>query len=393
MAGKRRSSEEVAAEKKAKEAEKTKSMIDTIYGQLQEFVEREDEFFPSGSIIIDSVLSNGKGIPMGKFISLTAAEGVGKSSMCLHIARNCCAKGYRALYIDTEFGLNRSQLESFAMIPFVENKTFIPKVLHTYRELDDLFASVVKDPDLKFIFLDSLTDVTPDQILTNNIADVSQPGLDARAQSSFLRKYKPSIAEAGITVFFLLQQRTKIGMTYGERTCDQGAGGHAVKHSMDIALELTRKSFITKTVKGHNDPTPYAAECYLKAIKNRYANPFIPMQLQILFGKGVSNSGAIANALILHGLVKTPTKTKYVVDFKGEEVTLISKLKFEEFVKQNLDYYKQVVESKGGIRLIPESDVPSMEAESEEDESSIEEIDTEDTFEEEEQDAFDQEVE
>ena len=354
---KRRSAEEIAAAKKAEEEQKSKNLLEDIYGELMDLTEDEDHFFPSGSLVIDSVLSNGKGIPLGKFISITAAEGVGKSSMCLHIARNCCAKGYRCLYIDTEVGVNASQIESFSMTPFVENRTFIVKGIRTYRELDALLEAVPKDPNLKFIFLDSLTDVIPDQIMENNISDMNQPGLDARAQALLLRKHKYALAKAGVTVFFILQQRTKIGMKYGERTFDQAAGGHAARHAMDISLELTKKESLSRMVKGHDDPVPYGSECLLKATKNRYAPPMIPMQIQIIFGKGVSNSGAVASALILNGIAKTPTKTKYVIDYQGEEVTCISKAKFNEFIKSHLDYYKNIVEDCGGIRLLPDSEI------------------------------------
>ncbi len=395
---KRRTAEEIAAAKKAEEEAKEKDLVASIYGDLMDLTESEDKFFPSGSYVIDSVLSNGKGgIPMGKFISLTSSEGVGKSSMCLHIARNCCVRGYRCLYIDTECGINSSQIESFGMTQFVKNKTFLVKQIRNYRDLDDLFSSVLKDPTLKFIFLDSLTDVIPDQVMTNNIADLNQPGLDARAQALLLRKYKFPFEKAGITVFFILQQRTKIGMSYGERSMDQAAGGHAARHAMDISLELIKKETLKRTVKGHDEAIPYGSECYLRSIKNRYAPPMIPMQIQIIFGKGVSNAGAVANALILNGIVKTPTKTKYVVEYQGEEVTLITKSKYSDFIKSHLDYYKKIVEDCGGIRLLPESesqqpdDVVSDDCSVEEGfEDVVEENDLDDTEDSEELDESDE---
>lgn len=352
--------EQVNKKTKAEEAKENKdrSLIDSIYGDLLDMTEREDEFFPSGSLVIDSVLSNGKGIPMGKFISLNSESGTGKSTVCLHIARNCCSKGYRCLYIDTECGLNRSQLESFSMMPFVENRTFIPKYIRTFRELDDLLKAVQKDENLKFIFIDSLTDIIPDQLIEQNIADVKQPALEAVAQGQILKKYKSPLSQAGVTVFFVLQNRTKIAMSYGQQTTVQAAGGKAVVYHMDITLELIKKEFLCRSLKGHDKPIPYGAECFLKANKNRYAPPMIPMQIQVLFGKGVSNSGAIANAMILNGLVKTPTKMKYIVDYQGEEVVCAGKPKFDEFIKSHLDYYKNIIEQCGGIKLLQDSDNP-----------------------------------
>ena len=352
----------VSKPKVKKEENKSTPIIDEIFGELIALDKPEDHFFPSGSLVLDAVLSNGKGgIPAGKFISITSSEGVGKSTICLHIARNCCAKGYKCLFIDTEVGTQATQLENFSMMPFVRNGTFLPKNIQTYRELDDTFAKALKYVNeggkLKFIFLDSLTDVTPDQVLTTNIADINQPGIDARAQSLFFRKYKKPITDAGITVFFVLQQRTKIGMSWGEKSVDQGAGSHAAKHAMDIALELTRKNYLTKTVKGHAEPIKFGSECTIQSIKNRYAPPFIPMTLHIHWGKGVSNSGAIASALILNGIAKTPSSKKFIIEYQGEMKEFLGKPRFEEFIKEHLDYYKDIIENKcGGIRLLREED-------------------------------------
>ena len=374
---KKKTAEEVVAAKKAEE-EKSKDLISAIYGDLIEMTEDEDHFFQSGSIVLDSVISNGKGIPLGKFISINSESSVGKSTICLHIARNCCAKGYRCLYIDTECGLNRSQLDSFSMLPFVENRTFLPKYIRTYRELDDLLAKVIeKDDTVKFIFIDSLTDIIPDQYIENNIADINQPALEAVCQSRILKKYKYPMSQKGITVFFVLQNRTKIVMGYGQQqTSVQAAGGKAVVYHMDITLELTKKDSITKTIKGHDKPIPYGSECFIKANKNRYAPPMIPMVLHVIFGKGISNTGTISSALILNGKAKLSGR-KYSIDYQGETYEFSGKPKFDEFVKEHLEYYKNIVESCGGIKLIPDTEkLPVVEV-TESQDDVIDEVDNE----------------
>ena len=278
------------------------------------------------------------------------------TTMCIHIARNCCAKGYRCLYIDTECGLNPNQIKNFSLTPFVENRTFIPKHIQTYRELDNILKSALTDDSLKFIFIDSLTDIIPDQLIENNVSDINQPALEAVLQSRILKKYKYLMNEAGKTVFFVLQNRTKIAMSYGQQTTVGEAGGKSVQYHMDIRLELKKIEDIKKSVKGHDKPIPLGSRCYLKANKNRYAPPFIPMEIHILFGKGVSNSGAIASALILNGIAKQPNNKKYTIDYQGEEKEFLGRPKFEEFIKDHLSYYKEIIESYGGIKLLQESD-------------------------------------
>ena len=338
------------------ETEELKDQLNDIYGELMDLEEDVDTFFPSGSLVLDSVLSNGLGIPMGRFISLNADSGAGKSSLCLHVARNCCARGKRCLYIDSETGLNKNQMQSFSLLPFVENGTFIPKRVHTDRELDDLFANILKDESLRFIFLDSLSDVVPDELLETNIADIKQPGIDARYQSAFLRKYKPIFNAAGKTVFFILQNRTKIGMSWGQQTTVQASGGLAVKYHMDITLEMKKKEDLEKTVPGSDKPIIYGSECLLKSTKNRLAPPFIPMMIQVHFGKGVSNAGALARALVVGGYTKTPTNRTYVIEYEGEDKKFLGKGAYETWIKEHISDYKDIVENKlGGIKLLKEA--------------------------------------
>ena len=185
------------------------------------------------------------------------------------------------------------------------------------------------------------------------------------------------MSQKGITVFFVLQNRTNIVLVYGQQqTSVQAAGGKAVVYHMDITLELTKKDSITKTIKGHDKPIPYGSECFIKANKNRYAPPMIPMVLHVIFGKGISNTGTISSALILNGKAKLSGR-KYSIDYQGETYEFSGKPKFDEFVKEHLEYYKNIVESCGGIKLIPDTEkLPVVEV-TESQDDVIDEVDNE----------------
>lgn len=76
-----------------------------IYGEMIDLTAKEETFHPTGSIILDAVISDGRGLPEGIFIELASESGCGKSTMCLHIAKKYCSQGKRVVYIDTESGL------------------------------------------------------------------------------------------------------------------------------------------------------------------------------------------------------------------------------------------------------------------------------------------------
>ena len=141
--------------------EKRKTDFTKLYSEIMDLTCREESFTASGSIILDAIISNGRGIPAGTFIEIASESGCGKSTMCIHIAKRYCAQGKRVIYIDTEQGLNGNQIDCFGLRQYVDDMLFIPVRMQTYGEVDDFLCKVLEDKDVALIIYDSITDSVP----------------------------------------------------------------------------------------------------------------------------------------------------------------------------------------------------------------------------------------
>lgn len=335
-----------------------------------DFTNIPDEFIPSGSVIFDSVLSDGKGIPRSKFILLSSDSGLGKTTLALHVCKAVCAQGYACLYLDAEKGVNQPQLQAIGLDPFY-GKMFFLKRISTFDEASDALDAVLKENDEKLglIIIDSITALLPAKVLDKNFNE-DTPGIQARAQSLFIQKQKAFLEKLNNKVTFLLinQLRTKIGMGYGQRTTVEEAGGYALKFYSDIRLMMQKKETLKKnaTTANGREEVPFGSINYLWAVKNRFARPFIKVPLTVIFGKGVSNIQAYFQALEQLGII-THSGAAYrcALEPLGIDTSESHKdtpgfykcagmPKMSAFVKKYLANVKDYINSQGGIMLVKE---------------------------------------
>lgn len=323
-----------------------------IYSELMDLTTRTEKFNPTGSIILDAVISDGKGLPEGVFVEIASESGCGKSTMCLHIAKKYCSQGKRVVYIDTESGLNGNQIECFGMTQYVQDYLFCPVRLQTYGEVDKFLCDVLEDPDVSLVIYDSITATVPAKLTEKNVDEMNEPGVAARAQSNFMQKFKARFRNSNKTVIFVNQLRTKIAMGYGQVTKLAQAGGQALGYYMDIRIMMKKVKMLEQNLPGYDKPVPYGCDLAIWTDKNRYARPLLKKVITIHYGKGISNAGAVRSVLEYHHIIERIPRKGWKVKFKGEEIML--KLdQMDDFLKENLQYFIEVADGLGGIKLIP----------------------------------------
>lgn len=323
-----------------------------LYGELMDLTTKEEVFTPSGSIILDAIVSNGKGLPSGTFIEIASESGCGKSTMCLHVAKKYCSQGKRVIYIDTESGLNGNQIDCFGMRQYVDDMLFIPVRLQTYGEVDEFLCKVLEDKDVALIIYDSITATVPGRLTEKNVDEMNEPGVAARLQSNFMQKFKARFKNSNKTVIFVNQLRTKIAMGYGQVTKLAQAGGQALGYYMDIRIMMKKVKMLEQTLPGYEKPVPYGCDLGIWTDKNRYARPLLKKVITIHFGKGISNAGAIRSVLEYHGIVTRVLRKGWNVKYQGEDI-IVAKDDIEAFIKDHLQYFADVADNLGGIALIP----------------------------------------
>ena len=316
-----------------------------LYSELTDLTAKEERFNPSGSIILDAIVSNGRGLPEGVFIEIASESGCGKSTMCLHIAKKYCSQGKRVIYIDTESGLNGNQIDCFGMRQYVDDMLFVPVRMQTYGEVDNFLCQILEDPEVALIVYDSITATVPGRLTEKNVDEMNEPGVAARIQSNFMQKFKARFKNSNKTVIFVNQLRTKIAMGYGQITKLAQAG-------MDVRIMMKKIKMLEQTLPGYEKPVPYGCDLAIWTDKNRYARPLLKKIITIHFGKGISNAGAIRAVLEYHGVVEKVPRKGYKIKYQGEEV-MVKTDEVENFIKERLQYFAEVADGLGGIALIP----------------------------------------
>ena len=78
-----------------------KKLLAKLEGYKEKYGLKEDEFVSSGSVIFDVVASNGKGLPLNKFIEIASDSGLGKTTIILHAMKHACDNGHIVVYLDS----------------------------------------------------------------------------------------------------------------------------------------------------------------------------------------------------------------------------------------------------------------------------------------------------
>lgn len=318
---------------------------------------KEEQYVNSGSVIMDCILSDGKGVPLGTLIELSSDSGVGKSSILLHMCRVVCAMGKRVLYLDPESGVSDSQIEGFGLKQYLGDK-FLYYPVCTFEDAEEVIQPALSDPDLIYIVIDSITSLIPAKLLdkSKKISDI-EPGLHARYCAMFYQKYKPQARSAEVTMFFVNQTRTKLDFRRGGYVA--AAGGSAQKFYMDIRVSLRQAKKLEKTemTGAGSQVIPYGSENTIWTIKNRHARPFIPLNISVIFGRGISNSSAYKDYLMQEGTIKQGGGGYFTINFKDrDEEKIRGTAAVNEWVQTNMKEIREYITAQGGIKLIEPSE-------------------------------------
>ncbi len=248
------------------------------------------EAIPSGSILLDAALGIG-GYPKGRIIEIYGPESSGKTTLALHAIAESQKKGGIAAFIDAEHALDPVYAKNLG----VNTDDLWVSQPDTGEQALEIAEALVRSGAVDIIVIDSVAALTPQAEIDGDMGD-SHMGLQARLMSQALRKLTSTISKSGTCLIFINQIRMKIGVMFGNP--ETTTGGKALKFYSSIRLEVRRIETISK---GSDDALGNRVR--VKVVKNKVAPPFKKVELEIIFGKGISATASLLDAALQHNLI------------------------------------------------------------------------------------------
>ncbi len=248
------------------------------------------ETIPSGSILLDAALGIG-GYPKGRIIEIYGPESSGKTTLALHAIGECQKKGGIAAFIDAEHALDPIYAKNLG----VNTDDLWVSQPDTGEQALEITESLIRSGAVDVIVVDSVAALTPQAEIEGDMGD-SHMGLQARLMSQALRKLTAIISKSGTCLIFINQIRMKIGVMFGNP--ETTTGGKALKFYSSIRLEVRR---IETMSKGTEDAI--GNKVRVKIVKNKVAPPFRKVELEIIFGKGISALASLLDGALQFDII------------------------------------------------------------------------------------------
>lgn len=250
------------------------------------------EVIPTGSFALDRALGVG-GIPRGRVIEIFGPESTGKTSLALSMVAQAQKMGGLCAFVDAEHALDLGYAEKLG----VDTAHLMVSQPDYGEQALDVVDILVTEGGADLVVVDSVAALVPKAEIEGEMTD-QQVGLQARLMSKALRKITAHCAKSRTTVVFINQIRMKIGVMFGNP--ETTTGGNALKFYASVRLEVRKVETITKT----NEDDAIGNKVRVKVVKNKVAPPFRKVELDIMFGKGISASGSLLDAAMKYNIVE-----------------------------------------------------------------------------------------
>lgn len=309
----------------------------------------------SGSFILDFIADGGF-LVKGCLVELLGVESSGKSTLCMHSAKQAVDAGWVGVYIDFEGTYDHHYAESIGLVQGDTYQVVQPITAEegewTVVDLVDTVGS-----NLDFIIFDSIAACRPSALLTKSPDDPIRVGLHAAYWSQWIDRLSKIAMRYKWALLFTNQIRSKIvnpknqysilntGIAAGYSYMDSGVtstGGIAIRHYMGARYVLAQSGQVKeKGFEDENAETSFSDKaeddrvahwCFCKNVKNKMGVPFKKCKFVVRYGVGIDDLLPLFELLKKRGYLKM-SGPWVTLSFNGREEKFKGKKACLEFLK------------------------------------------------------------
>ena len=319
------------AEEKNKALEQALKDIEKQFGKgsvmrLGDKVHEKMDVISTGSVTLDMALGVG-GYPKGRIIEIYGPESSGKTTFALHAIAEAQKQGGVAAFIDAEHALDPRYAHALG----VDVDNLIVSQPDTGEQALEIADQLIKSGAIAILVVDSVAALVPKAEIDGDMGD-AHVGIQARLMSQAMRKLSGAISKSNAVAIFINQIREKVGVMFGNP--ETTSGGRALKFYASIRLDIRRVEQIKQ------GDTAIGNLTRVKVVKNKVAPPFRQVDVDLIYGKGISREAEILDLAVKFDII---SKSGSWFSYNDEKLGQ-GRENIKDYLKQNPNLCEEILD-------------------------------------------------